>query len=402
MTTVPFYDLAALHREIASALDGAWRDTLSGGVWIGGPPVDRFAEAFAAFCGVSHGVGTGNGLDALAIALEAGGIGPGDEVLVPAHTFVATWLAVAMVGARPVPVEPVPGRFNADAAGLRAAIGPATRAIVAVHLYGEPVDLAPLAALARERGILLVEDAAQAHGAAIGGRRAGGLGDVAAFSFYPSKNLGALGDGGMIVTDDADLAERARLIGNYGSPRRYEHVLAGRNSRLDTLQAAVLSAKLPYLEGWNARRARLAARYAEGLADVPGLALPPDPPPGAAHAWHHFVVRAADRDGLARALAARGVGTQIHYPRPAYRHPPFADRGPEGESEADRLAARILSLPMGPQVTDVQADHVIAAVRAAMGAPCGVRAQRSSAARTASTSTEKASSARVREPGTNR
>lgn len=369
MSAVPFYDLAALHREIADELDAAWRGSFDGGLWIGGAPVAAFEEAFAAFCGARHGVGAGNGLDALAIALEAGGVGPGDEVLVPAHTFVATWLAVSMVGARPVAVEPAPGRFNADAEGFLARIGPATRAIVAVHLYGEPVDLSPLRDVARARGILLVEDAAQAHGASIGGRPAGSLGDVAAFSFYPSKNLGALGDGGMIVTDDDALADRARLLTNYGSRRRYEHEVAGRNSRLDTLQAALLAAKLPHLPAWNARRARLAATYREGLSGLRGLELPPEPPEGAVSAWHHFVVRTDDRDGLARALAEAGVGTQIHYPLPAYRHPPFAALGPDGTSEADRLCARILSLPMGPQVTDAQAGRVIDAVRRALARP---------------------------------
>ncbi|MGZ9809195.1 DegT/DnrJ/EryC1/StrS family aminotransferase [Pseudoroseicyclus sp. H15] len=364
--TIPFLDLAAAAQEERAELDAIWARFLDSGRYILGPEVEGFEAAFARYCGAAEGIGTGNGLDALAIALEAAGIGPGDEVLVPAHTFIATWLAVRMAGATPVPAEPPEGGYNADAAGYAAALTPRTKAIVPVHLYGAVAPMEGILALAAKHGLAVIEDAAQAHGAKAGGRVAGSFGLTAAFSFYPAKNLGALGDGGALVTSDADLAARARRLRNYGSERKYEHEEAGRNSRLDPLQAMVLSMRLKRLDAANDRRRAIAARYREGLAGLDGLALPPEVP-GDAPVWHLYVVRTPQRDALAEHLAGAGVATQIHYPRPVYRFAPFAEAGPAIGSPADRLCDEILSLPIGPHQNEAATEAVIDAVREFFG-----------------------------------
>jgi dTDP-3-amino-3,4,6-trideoxy-alpha-D-glucose transaminase len=309
-------------------------------------------------------VGLGNGLDALVIALRAWGIGPGDEVIAPAHTFVATALAIDEVGATPILVDVEPDTGLMDMSRVGAVIGPNTRAIIPVHLYGHPADMDALAALVAGRDIRILEDAAQAHGARYKGRRCGSLADAAAFSFYPTKNLGALGDGGALVTGDPATAEAVRMIANYGSREKYRHEVAGRNSRLDPLQAAVLSAKLDRLDSWNARRSQLAMRYFLGLADIRGLELP-GVRAWAEPVWHVFPVRAPGvRDELQAFLTERGVGTNIHYPTPVHLQPCYQGRWAAGDFPiAEALAQSLLSLPLDPLHTDREIDFVVARIR---------------------------------------
>jgi dTDP-3-amino-3,4,6-trideoxy-alpha-D-glucose transaminase len=361
--SVPFLDLGAAHAELRAELDAAWQRVLDSGRYVLGGECTAFEREFAALCGVRECVGVSNGLDALRLVLQARGVGPGDEVIVPSHTFIATWLAVSQAGATPVPVEVLPDTFNLDPARVDAAAGSRTRAIVAVHLYGQIADMDALRAVADARGLALVEDAAQAHGARSRGRPAGGLGDAAAFSFYPGKNLGALGDGGAVVTDDPELAQRVRELRNYGSTEKYRHDARGGNARLDELQAALLRVKLAVLETWNERRRALARRY---LDELDGLALPAVPD-WADPVWHLFAVRHPQRDRLQSRLADAGVETLIHYPVPPHLCGAYADLGlgPGSLPIAERIADEQLSLPMGPHVTDEQAALVIAAVRAA-------------------------------------
>ncbi|MBY0438959.1 MAG: DegT/DnrJ/EryC1/StrS family aminotransferase [Burkholderiales bacterium] len=361
---VPFLDLAAQHAGIRAEIDSALASVLDAGQFVLGDQSDAFEREFAAFCGARHAVGVGNGMDALVLILRAMDIGPGDEVIVPGMTFIASWLAVSVTGARPVPVEPVARGFNIDPASIEAAITPSTRAIMVVHLYGEPADMAPVRAIAERRGLRVIEDAAQAHGATYHGRRTGALGDAAGFSFYPGKNLGALGDGGAVVTDDDRLAARVRALRNYGSARKYEHVEQGVNSRLDELQAAVLRVKLRHLEAWNARRREVAALYGRCLSGS-GLLLP-EPAPGCVSAWHLYVVRAKERDALRVRLDAAGVDTVIHYPTPPHRQPAYAGQAAGGVSlpRTEQLHREVLSLPMGPTMSDADVEHVSAVLRA--------------------------------------
>lgn len=358
--TVPFLDLGAASRELAAAQQAAIERVVESGWFVLGPEVERFERDFAASAGAEHAIGVGNGLDALRLTLEALGIGTGDEVLVPSHTFVATWLAVAATGARIVPVEPATHAFLPSPEEYATAITPRTAAIVPVHLYGEPADLPGLAALADRHGLALVADAAQAHGAHIGGRAAGAFGTASTWSFYPAKNLGALGDAGAITTDDAALAARLRRLRNYGSETKYVHLERGVNSRLDELQAAVLGVRLHVLDAWNDRRRVIAGRYAAGLRDA-GLDLPVA---ADGHVWHLYVVQAEDRDGLAARLAADGIGTLVHYPVPCHRQAAFAGFALAGLRlpVAERLAATVLSLPIGPHLSATDADRVIDAV----------------------------------------
>ena len=362
---IPFLDLGAAYRELKTEIDAAIHRVLDSGWYILGPEVDAFEAEWAAWCGADHAVGVANGLDALILALRALDIGPGDEVIVPSNTYIATWLAVTAVGARPVPVEPDPATHNIDPARIAAAISPATRAILPVHLYGQPAELDPILALARQHGVAVVEDAAQAHGARYKGRRIGAHGDVVCWSFYPGKNLGALGDGGAITTNRTDLADRIRVLRNYGSRMKYVNEVQGVNSRLDPIQAAVLRAKLPYLDAWTDRRRAIAAAYAEGLRDS-GLILP-HVPDWADPAWHLYVIRSPDRDGLQKRLAKAEVGTLIHYPIPPHMQTAYADLAlaPDALPLARDLAGEVLSLPMGPQLPLADAARVIEAVRAA-------------------------------------
>ena len=337
---------------------------IASGRYLLGPELAAFEQDFADFVDARHCIGVGSGLDALGLVVEACGISAGDEVIVPGNTFVATWLAARRAGATPVPVDPDPGTFNLDPDGLEAAITPRTRMIVPVHLYGRPAAMDDVRAVAARHGLFVLEDAAQAHGARFRGNRAGALADAAAWSFYPSKNLGALGDGGAITTDDDGLAERLRMLRNYGSSAKYRHELSGVNSRLDELQAAVLRVKLEQLDAWNERRRSVAARYVDALAEtelvLPGI------PADAEHVWHLFVVRTPRRDELRRALADSGVETGIHYPLAPHRQPLFADLAidPRSLPVSERLQHEVLSLPIGPHLTDDQVDHVVDRIRA--------------------------------------
>jgi dTDP-4-amino-4,6-dideoxygalactose transaminase len=363
--TIPFLDLGAAYRELKTEIDAAIHRVLDSGWYILGPEVDAFEAEWSVFCEADHAVGVANGLDALILALRALDIGAGDEVIVPSNTYVATWLAVTAVGARPVPVEPDPATHNIDPARIAAAISPATRALLPVHLYGLPADLDPILAIARQHGLAVIEDAAQAHGARYKGRRIGAHGDVVCWSFYPGKNLGALGDGGAITTNRADLADRIRVLRNYGSGVKYVNEVQGVNSRLDPIQAAVLRAKLPHLDAWTDRRRAIAGAYAEGLRDS-GLILP-QVPDWAEPVWHLYVVRSCDRDGLQKRLAEAAVGTLIHYPIPTHMQTAYADLGLARDALplARDLAREVLSLPMGPQLPLTDAAQVIDAVRAA-------------------------------------
>jgi dTDP-4-amino-4,6-dideoxygalactose transaminase len=362
---IPFLDLGAAYRELKADIDTAIQRVLDSGWYILGPEVEAFEADWAAYCGATHTVGVANGLDALILALRALGIGPGDEVIVPSNTYIATWLAVTAVGATPVPVEPDPATHNIDPARIAAAITSATKAILPVHLYGQVADLDPILALASAHGLHVVEDGAQAHGARYKGKRIGAHGDVVCWSFYPGKNLGALGDGGAVTTDNAEIAERIRVLRNYGSRVKYVNDVQGVNSRLDPLQAAVLRAKLPHLDAWTDRRRAIAAAYAEELKAC-GLILP-HVPEWADPVWHLYVVRTPRRDALQKRLTEAGVGTLIHYPIPPHMQAAYAELGlaPDALPLARQLAGEVLSLPMGPHLPMPDVERVIAAVRAA-------------------------------------
>jgi dTDP-3-amino-3,4,6-trideoxy-alpha-D-glucose transaminase len=361
---VPFLDLGAAHAELRDELDAALLRVAHGGRYLLGPELEAFEAEFAAYCGARHCVAVGSGLDALELGLVALGVGPGDEVVVPANTFVATWLAVSRAGALPVPVEPDPNTGNLDVSRLEAAITPRTRCILPVHLYGQPCDMEGVLAVARRHGLPVLDDAAQAHGALHRGRRVGTLADCTAWSFYPGKNLGAMGDGGAVTSDDDALADAVRLRRNYGSRPKYANEVRGTNSRLDELQAAVLRVKLRRLDDWNARRAAHASRYRRELAGCEDLTLP-TVAAFAEPVWHLFVVRTPHRDALLAHLDARGVDAMVHYPIPPHRQRAYADLGlDEGALPVtERLHREVLSLPMGPHLDDQQAAAVIAAVR---------------------------------------
>lgn len=362
---VPFQDLGAAYLELKPGIDEALSRVLASGWYIGGPEVERFEADFAGFCGVGHCVGTGNGFDALHLALRAFDIGPGDEVVLASNSYAATVLAVSAVGATPVFVEPEPESCNLDPARIEPALTSRTRALLPTHLYGLPADLDPMIELADGRGLVVIEDAAQAHGAAYRGRRLGGHGHAVAWSFYPTKNLGALGDAGALTTNDATVAERLRRLRNYGSSKRYFSEEKGVNSRLDPIQAAVLAVKLQRLAEWNARRAAVAERYLAAFAALPiGLPAVPD---WAEPAWHLFVITSPKRDAIAARLKAEGVETIIHYPVPPHLQQAYEDLGqaPGAFPIAERLADEVLSLPIGPHLSDEQVDQVIEAVRKA-------------------------------------
>jgi dTDP-4-amino-4,6-dideoxygalactose transaminase len=363
---VPFLDLRAAHVELEERLAGAFGRVVRSGWFILGEELERFEREFAAYCGSKHCVGVGNGLEALHLILRAYGVGPGDEVIVPSNTYIATWLAASECGARPVPVEPDERTYNLDPGRLEAAITARTRAIIPVHLYGLPAAMAPIREIAGRRGIKVIEDAAQAHGARYRGAAAGALGDAAGFSFYPSKNLGALGDAGAVTTDDDALADRIRLLRNYGSRAKYRNESKGYNSRLDELQAALLREKLGVLDRWNARRNTVARRYLEGLAGLP-LTLP-HVPADCEPVWHVFVVRARARDAFVERLSAIGIGTLIHYPIPPHLQPAYAELGlgPGSFPISEAVHREVVSLPLWPQMSEEQVDFVIGGVRSAL------------------------------------
>ena len=356
---IPFLDLRAAYLEIKDEIDAAVTRVLDSGWYILGPEVEAFETDWAAYCGADHAVGVANGLDALILALRALEVGPGDEVIVPSNTYIATWLAVSAVGATLVPVEPDPTTHNIDPSRIEAAITSRTKVLLPVHLYGQPADLDPILALARRHGLKVVEDAAQAHGARYRSRRIGAHGDVVCWSFYPGKNLGAMGDAGAVTTNSAELADRIRVLRNYGSRVKYVNEVQGGNSRLDPIQAAVLRVKLAHLDAWTDRRTAVAAAYAEGMADS-GLTLP-HVPGWADPAWHLYVVRTPDRDGLQRRLTEAGVGTLIHYPIAPHMQAAYSDLSiaPEALPVARRLADEVLSLPMGPHLSLASVTTII-------------------------------------------
>jgi dTDP-4-amino-4,6-dideoxygalactose transaminase len=359
MIRVAAYDAVRANARYTPALHAAARDVLEGGQFILGAHLARFEQAFAAYCGVAHCVGVGNGLDALTLALRAAGVQPGDEVLVPAFTFIATWSAVSLAGARPVPVD-VTLDGLLDPGGIAPAVTARTRAIIPVHLYGRLADMDAIGAEARRFGLTVIEDAAQAHGAETGGVRAGGFGTAGAFSFYPTKNLGALGDAGAVCTNDAALAERLRQLRNYGSTVKYRHDVLGSNSRLDDLQAALLMVKLAELDAANQRRRRIASQYLGALHDLSGIGCPALG--GGDMVWHHFVVRCVARDHIQARLREHGVQTAIHYPVAPFDQPCYAGQY-DGERfpVARALARSVLSLPMADYLS---ADEVRCVIEA--------------------------------------
>ncbi|MFZ6646314.1 DegT/DnrJ/EryC1/StrS family aminotransferase [Undibacterium sp. TJN25] len=362
--TIPFLDIQASYKELKTEIDAAVQRVLDSGWYILGGEVDAFEHDYAQYCGTSHCVSLANGLDALHLALRAMGVGAGDEVIVPSNTYIATWLAVSQCGAVPVPVEPVEASYNLDPAQIEAAITPRTKVILPVHLYGQPADLAPILAIAKKHGLRVLEDGAQSHGARYQGQRLGGHGDAVAWSFYPGKNLGALGDGGAVTTNDPELADRIRVLRNYGSRVKYVNEVQGYNSRLDPLQAAALCVKLKYLDAWNARRTEVARRYTANLENS-GLILP-KVPEGMEAAWHLYVVRAEDREALQAKLTVAGVGSLIHYPIPPHLQQAYADAGfTAGQFPlAEIMAKQVLSLPMGPHLSAEQQQAVIQAITA--------------------------------------
>lgn len=359
-----FFDLGLSDSAFRSAIDAAYSRVMDSGWMILGPELEAFESEFADYCGVAHAVGVGNGLEALVLALRAAGVEPGDEVIVPAHTFIATWLAVEAVGARPVAVEVDPDLYVLTAEAVSAAITSRTRAIIPVSLYGHPVDLAPILRLAERHALFVLEDAAQSHGATMHGRRAGSSAHATAFSFYPTKNLGAFGDAGAVTTADTALAERLRMLRNYGSPRKYIHEIAGGNSRLDELQAAFLRVRLSGLDRSNARRRMLASHYSKVLSDIEDIILPREAL-GAEHVYHLFVIRSARRDYLQNYLKAKGIETLIHYPTPCHRQPAFAHLNLRDGAlpGAEALAREVLSLPLWPGMSVADVETVSTAVR---------------------------------------
>ena len=362
--TIPFLDIKAQHVEIKDALDAAYHRVINSGQYILGSEVIAFEQEFAAYCDTKYCVGVGNGLEALHLILRAYDIGNGDEVIVPANTYIATWLAVSYCGAKPIPVEPDEKTYNLDPALIEAAITPRTKAIIAVHLYGQPADMDAINAIAKRHKLKLIEDAAQAHGALYKGRKAGGLGDAAGFSFYPGKNLGAIGDAGAITTNDADLAHKVSVLRNYGSQIKYHNEVKGFNSRLDELQAAFLREKLKKLDEWNGRRKQLAAEYICRFASS-DLGLP-FVPEWADHVWHLFVVRSARRDALQSHLAKQGIGAMIHYPIPPYLQAAYTELGFRASDFpiADVIHREVLSLPIGPHMREGATSSVVSSVRA--------------------------------------
>jgi dTDP-4-amino-4,6-dideoxygalactose transaminase len=361
---VPILDLKPAYDELRSELDAAYHRVMESGWLLLGRELEAFEAEYAASVGVPHCVGVANGLEAMQLVLMALGVGPGDEVIVPSHGYIATWLAVSHVGATPVPCEPDPHTYNLDPARLTALITPRTRVVLPINLYGQTADLPAINEVAARHGLFVLEDAAQSHGALCHGRAAGALGGAAGVSFYPSKNLGALADAGAVTTSDAALADKIRHLRNYGSKVRYQNEYLGLNSRLSELQAAFLRAKLPRLAEWNGRRAELACRYFRELQGIGDLTLP-HVPAWATPVWHLFVVRTARRDDLQRHLAAHGVGTQIHYPVPPHLSKAYAAAGGKAGDYplAEKFAREVLSLPIGPHVTAPQVDHVCARVR---------------------------------------
>ena len=363
--TIPMVDLKAQYARIRAEVDAAMARVLESTAFIKGEDCGAFESEFAQYCGAKHAVGVANGTDALIVALRAYGVGPGDDVVTVANTFIATGEAILLNGARPVFVDVDPVTFTMDPARLERAITPGTKVIVPVHLYGHPADMEPILDIARRHGLPVLEDAAQAHGAEVGGRRVGSLGHAACFSFYPGKNLGAYGDAGAVVSNDGDFAARVRQIANHGGgANKYDNVVVGTNSRLDTLQAAVLRVKLRHLDRWNAERRERVQAYTRALADVPGLTLPRERA-GARSVWHLYTVLTAERDALQQGLKAQGISTAVHYPRPIHLQPAMAAAGGAAGDlpVSERLSREVLCLPLYPELPAEDVDRVAASVR---------------------------------------
>jgi dTDP-4-amino-4,6-dideoxygalactose transaminase len=356
---VPFLDLKSPYQELRAELDAAIRRVLESGWYILGDEVRGFEREFASYVGTQHCIGLSNGLDALHLALLGWDVGEGDEVIVPSNTYIATWLAITYAGATIVPVEPDLRTYNIDPERIAEAITPRTKAIIAVHLYGQPADIDAIRAIADPRGIHVLEDAAQAHGATLRGRKAGSLGHAAAWSFYPGKNLGALGDAGAITTDDPAFAEKIRTLANYGSQKKYHNLYKGMNCRLDEMQAAVLRVKLSALDDWNVRRTRIARQYSEHLRNS-DVTLP-FVPEWAQPVWHLYVIRSHRRDAIQNEMTKAGVGSLIHYPIPPFEQPAYADFRHRAASWplASQIAKEVLSIPIGPHLSEAEAQRVI-------------------------------------------
>jgi len=364
MKPIPYLELKPQHQDLRAELNQAFNEVLDSGWFIQGKQLEAFEAEYAAYCGSQYCVGVGNGMDALHLILRAYGIGEGDEVIVPSNTYIASWLAVSYAGATPVAVEPDLATYNIDPAKIAAAITPKTKAIMVVHLYGQLADMDPIIAIAREHGLKVIEDAAQSHGATYKGRVSGGLGDAAAHSFYPGKNLGALGDAGGVTTNDAELAKQLKVLRNYGSQIKYHNEVKGYNSRLDELQAALLRVKLHRLDGWNVQRRALAQQYQEGLKDLPGLVIP-FVPEWSEPVWHIYAVRHAKRDALQKHLQDAGIGSLVHYPIPPHLQPAYAELqlGVGSFPLSEQIHAEELSLPLDPYLAPEDVSRVIAAVR---------------------------------------
>jgi dTDP-4-amino-4,6-dideoxygalactose transaminase len=358
---IPFLDLKAPIEELKEETYRAIDDVLKSGWFILGEKVSQFEQAFADYCETKHCIGVANGLDALFLILKAYGIGEGDEVIVPSNTYIATWLAVSYAGAKPVPVEPDLRTYNIDPLKIEAAITPRTKAIMVVHLYGQPCDMDPIIALAKKYNLKIIEDSAQAHGAKYKGKRVGNLGDASGFSFYPGKNLGALGDGGAVTTSDNALAEKIRTLRNYGSQIKYHNLYKGFNSRLDEIQAAVLIERLKKLDEWNARRQGIAKMYLENLSEK-NFVLP-YVPSWAEPVWHVFVICTENRDELQKYLAEKGIGSVIHYPIPPHHQPAYQEMSTLSFPISEKIHQEVISIPIGPHLTQLQALSVVKTIK---------------------------------------
>ena len=361
---IPFVDLKAQYAAIGVEVDEALHNVVTNTDFILGKDVERFEEEFARFCDAEYGVGVDSGTSALELALRAYGVGEGDEVITVSHTFIATVAAISYTGARPVLVDVDPDTYNIDPALIERAITSRTKAIIPVHLYGQPADLDAVIEVARRHNLVVIEDACQAHGALYRGKPVGARGDAGCFSFYPGKNLGAYGDAGMIVTNSRDIAERLKLLRNYGQPEKYQHTIMGYNRRLDSLQAAVLRAKLRHLPEWNASRQRAAARYNELLKDIRSIRTP-YVAEESSHVYHLYVIQHPERDRLLSYLRERGVYGGLHYPTPVHLQPCYESLGiPPGSLPiTEELASRVISLPMYAELTDEQIEYVCDCIR---------------------------------------
>lgn len=360
-TQIPFLDLARLHRSMQEQFNAAYQRVMDSGWFILGPELEAFESEFASYCQVKHCIGVGNGLEALHLLLKAYEIGEGDEVIVPSNTFIATWLAVSQCGATPVPVEPDVRTHNLDPSRIEESITPSTRAIIPVHLYGQVADMDPINALARKHHLIVIEDAAQAQGATYKGRRVGSLGHAAGTSFYPGKNLGALGDGGAVLTSDDTIAEKVRLLRNYGSTKKYHHDLAGANSRLDELQAAFLRVKLKELDQCNEQRRQIASTYSRLLQD--SCIQTPWCHPDIIPVWHLYVIRSSERNALKVHLEDQGIATVIHYPIPPHQQSCYLQFHGCYLPIADQLANEVLSIPIYPGLRDEEVLSVVDAIK---------------------------------------